>query len=95
MDNVSERYSTDKDILEDSIRKEFSKSAFIELRYYVDKVLFNEQKNEVLITITYIKRTQNRSTSKLVIKNGTSDLIFRKQNDKYLLWKMKPKFMGK
>lgn len=95
MDCVSERYTTDKAILEDSLRNEFMQYAFIEMRYYVDKVLFDDKNENVLITITYVKRVQNRSTADLSVIQGTSDLIFKKEDGKYLLWKMSPKFIGK
>lgn len=95
MDCVSERYTTDKTILEDSLREEFSQFASIEMRYYVDKVLFDDKNENVLITITYVKRVQNRSTANLSVSQGASDLIFKKEDGKYLLWKMTPKFIGK
>lgn len=94
MDCVSESYTTDKAIFEDNLRSEFSRYAFVEMRYYVDKVLFDSKNENVLITVTYIKRVQERSTADLKVVNGTSDLIFKKENGKYLLWKMQPKFMG-
>ena len=95
MDYVSESYTTDKSIFEDSIRNEFSDCAFIEMRYYIYKILPDSRNKNILITITYIKRVQNRSTANLTVTNGTSDLIFKKEDGKYLLWKMQPKFMGK
>lgn len=94
MDCVSESYTTDKAIFEDSLRSEFSRYAFVEMRYYVDKVLFDSKNENVLITVTYIKRVQERSTADLKVLNGTSDLIFKKENGKYLLWKMQPTFLG-
>jgi hypothetical protein len=85
MKKVSEDFSEDEDLLEDSLRRDFLKYSYIDAQYFLNSII-PDDKGKYAVTINYTRKLQDRRTGIITPDSGFTTLIFIKDGERYKLY---------
>jgi hypothetical protein len=90
---VSDDYTLDRDILEDSVRNDFSKYSFIRIDYVLNNYVKDTKNNRYFVSLNYSRMREERATSKIISDFGTTEFVLQEYKGILRLYSMKKPYL--
>jgi len=92
MSLVSEDFVYDKDNLGYAIRQDFLKYSYININFSVNSAVKSDN-GKIYVSISYSRAMEDRVAEKINSDSGLAELIFVKEDGKYLLYSMQRPYL--
>lgn len=92
MNNVSDRFTHDEDILERNVRNDFHNFSYIDINYVVNHII-PDSKGKYAVSVNYTRKIEYRKTGKIKPTTGTFNFVMIKEDDTYKLYSMRKPYL--
>ena len=92
MNFVSEDFTLDSSILSSSIRQDYLKYSYINIKVFVNSAVKSSD-GKIAVIFNYTRTLEDRTAGKIVSDSGTTELILKKEGEVYKLYSMRKPYL--